>query len=243
LKYIFIICFIGFAHTASAQETQQRLIFGGQVVSANEVAALSTVALFGIDGRVHCSAVLISERAVLTAAHCVEKSGMDLVFSNNVVNGFVSKNKREVIDYRINPGYVDNVKDDIAILYFDGGLVEKYTPALLPTPKYPISIGEKLLAVGYGTSKPKIGFEGTGILRKANLSVLALSYVSKLLLLDQSQGSGVCYGDSGSPLYQVQADGSLMVVGIADTVEKSNCKPKSYYAMVSEYLTWIQKAL
>ncbi|MBC7458781.1 MAG: trypsin-like serine protease [Bdellovibrionaceae bacterium] len=82
----------------------------------------------------------------------------------------------------------------------------------------------------------------SGILRIIeNISVLKEAN-EKEIILDQSNSTGACHGDSGGPAFLKQKDGSLLQVGLTSrgTNFIGNCNEKAIYTNLTAHLTWIE---
>jgi secreted trypsin-like serine protease len=231
LKYLALFLSLLSVQTfASNNQTNILPVYGGTMVKSSEAIAQSTVAIVD-DDTVICTGTVIETDMVLTAAHCLSSWLPTIRFATNALSDVVPHRKA------LNQKAAGNA--DIALIYFGDGLPENYKAAKLPIKNYVIAPQTQLLVAGYGTTVPSPKNVGIGILRKTILPVLEIIDGVNVVRLDQSGSSGVCYGDSGGPLYQQLYDDELLLLGVADKVETKNCKGSSYYARVSQYLQWI----
>ncbi|MFM6929115.1 MAG: trypsin-like serine protease, partial [Bdellovibrio sp.] len=152
-------------------------IIGGGYIEASDPIAHSTVQLIRFeDGRsrtgprTSCSASIISDTIILTAAHCMDHaykstadvSGLWVYFSNKVpsiddvlpdnllrkaVNGVVHPEWGDAIE-KVNAG-LNNI-NDIGILSFSGGLPQSFVPAKLVESTTVLVAHQKVTGAGFG---------------------------------------------------------------------------------------------
>jgi secreted trypsin-like serine protease len=87
----------------------------------------------------------------------------------------------------------------------------------------------------------------SGILRKVeNQNIVKLvADAGKDIVFDQSKDTGSCHGDSGGPAFIMQADGTLLQIGVASRVTEKigNCIERGVFTNVAAQRTWIDSAL
>jgi len=186
--------------------------------------AFSNVLRLSIDtgnGGTLCSSTVVSPRAILTAAHCVES-----LRNNSASSIFVrtpSGAIRRGSEVVIHPNYVseDFGSADLAIVLFDDDLGA--VPAELST-VFDLSDNQTVTGVGFGQSE-----ESQSGTRRSGTSQFLGTFASRLAdgSVDREQGNIavipgednqiICSGDSGGPLF---SDGK--VVGVAAFVTFNN---------------------
>lgn len=227
-------------------------IVGGQLVSANDAIAQSTVLIVGqlVDektgkpGEYICTGSLLASDLIVTAGHCV--SGVDATKIRIVFALAVGKNKQpapnqimSIKGYVANPHYkgehyqgVD--MGDIALIRLNGNAPAGYQAAKLGSP----SIGGLTVLAGYGITSAAT-HAGAGTLRKTTVAVVQ-RLGSTEILVDETHKTGSCNGDSGGPAF-TQSGGQLLLWGVTSRGDL-DCSQHGIYTLISAYSSWIQDA-
>lgn len=250
------------------QTTQvKEAIVGGSVTSDSDPQGRHVVWLANESSCTSCSGTLIANNLVLTAAHCVGSSGegLTLAFGVNPASG--AYQLRTSDKSLVHPQYQKNNledRNDLAIVHFSGGLPSGYAPAHLPDSNLPIKTGLQFTALGYGRNSGKKtensqDHQGSGVLRSVTLEVNSISDDQMQFRVDQSNGQGICAGDSGGPAI-VKYMGTNYVIGVASAIlwtvpqelngdeknryieTKDFCSEKSIYMNLINFLPWIKEA-
>ncbi|WP_415063175.1 S1 family peptidase [Bdellovibrio sp.] len=218
-------------------------LIGGEYVSEADLAGKSTIAIFSTHTNSKgerfynkCGAVIASESAVITAAHCVDPTNFVSVESTLVFNRDLEDLRTEVHTRKsntiiIHPAYnsAQNTSD-IAVIQFTGGLPAGYSPATISLDPIPLEPGDSVRILGYGINDELSG-KSDNRLRTAVVDVDGVSETSGVSLRQQPTYGSTCFGDSGSPSFFEYKD-QLVAWGVASTVRGRmgyKCNFRSFY--------------
>uniref|UniRef100_A0A6P4F7H7 Chymotrypsin-2 n=1 Tax=Drosophila rhopaloa TaxID=1041015 RepID=A0A6P4F7H7_DRORH len=224
----------------------QRIV-GGQ--AADEGFAPYQISLQGISGAHSCGGAIISERWVLTAAHCVVNANIQwlvVVTGTNQYNRPGGRYFLEAIHIHCNH---DNpaMHNDIALLHLIEPIVWDERTQPIPLALVPMQPGDEVILTGWGST---VLWGSSPI----DLQVLYLQYVPhrecKALLSDDEDcdvghictfsrlGEGACHGDSGGPLI---SNGYL--VGLVNWGWPCATGLPDVHASIFYYRDWIRKVM
>lgn len=239
---------------------QQTPVVGGFEVSNENPEAAYVVMIYGEkSGESYvCTGTFISESLILTAAHCLSenKDVMSMFFGRKPFEGAAAELPIvSVVNFQKLVVQDGDSKDrhDIALIEFSGGLPEGAKIAQLPTVETDVDKVKYVLALGYGRTdgKQESGTPGQdiGTLREVLLDRENMSVNQNYFTLDQTNGRGVCFGDSGGPALSLSGDGkTVYVVGVASGVYGSyggtnadECKDSGLYMRTRSYLHLIKE--
>lgn len=231
-------------------------IVSGQKLGQNNPISSRIVNLYfqSDEGTAICTGSLLPGNVVLTAGHCVPSSpdNIFVIFNNNLnclTGDNVTTFARKVTAIERNPNYFGGTSDrdyDLSMLHFEGTLPFGYTTFDFPKGDITVESTDKLIMSGYGVTNYN-DHDSAGVLRITSLSGGRLSHdpmTPKSLIIDQHD-TGVCSGDSGSPL-MVYRNGRLSIVGVASTVmnrqgdESHACNDSSSFVDISQHQLWLQ---
>lgn len=205
-------------------------INGGDKILAGDPIAKSTVML-ETDGQ-YCSATIISNNTLLTAAHCVNENEPWVLIHFSGLEGTLSRTASRSLRHE---GYQDlqgTTRNDVALIFFEGGLPDGFLPAtILPVDKA-LEIGDDMQVAGYGAGGP------LGVLAKLNLKVSDFLDGKKLIKFAQTATRGICHGDSGGPAFKV-INNQLYLAGVASYADEMDCSGYSVYTQATNYIEWI----
>jgi secreted trypsin-like serine protease len=233
--FLFFVAVLLSFSIARAQDFDVRVIFGTPV-SAD--SAVSKAMVLVMANGATCSGVAISQRHVLTAAHCVPRNPP--VSKILIYAGTRKLLQPKVLNYKVHPRYkIENKyhRADLAVLK----LVSPMTSAVVPVPILgsELASGAKLIMAGYGYSDPEKTKIRTLLQaeyvfgRRADLMSI-FSDGSRLL---RTRGPNVlCNGDSGGATFRSSSSG-LRVVGIHSMAD---CVGLGYDIYTLDQAGWIR---
>lgn len=197
-----------------------------------------------------CTASALTNRVLLTAAHCFPDSTQ--AGHLEIINSDGSLTRIPMVEYKIHPLYKDDKTTDLAMVLLEHSLPDETHFVTLPTKDFNQEF-HQITAAGYGVVGTLAEPSGAGVLRTADLDVIQYDKFDESLMTDQTQGKGACKGDSGSSAILRSGDQNI-VIGILsqsvfkvkkdedpNTIEK--CAYKGRYVNVQPHLDWIHSTL
>jgi hypothetical protein len=156
---------------------------------------LAEVAAMVRDGKVFCSAVMVSPTEALTAAHCVERPG----FSLQVQTAQGTAPPMTPIAVRAHPRYVAGSEVDIAVV-------------LLASPQgLPVSISDEAPSVGSLVRLSGYGREASDGMAGARQSGQARIRALSPTVMDlEAAPAQACFGDSGGAVFHETGSGRAL---------------------------------
>ena len=192
-----------------------------------------------------CTGIVVSARAILTAAHCVTGAANMRVHYRDAAGAPVLK---PVSAVAVHPGYVADGKQrrvvtiDMALVLAAEPLGGRFAPARLSDGEA-FAAGDALTLAGFG-----LGREGeaksSGVFRHAAITVRAP--LSKLLLWAHDagrKGTGACTGDSGGPIFSAASGAVLAITAWADGDPRHLCGDLTQGVLVAPQREWIDGVL
>ncbi|XP_036960339.1 suppressor of tumorigenicity 14 protein homolog [Acanthopagrus latus] len=236
-------------------------IVGGQVSREGEWPWQVSLHIRGT-GHV-CGASVLSNRWLLTAAHCVQDNGpnkysqadqwealLGLHVQSLTSEWTVRRNVRRIIAHsEYNPLSYNN---DIALMELDASvnLNQNIWPICLPSPTYDFPAGQDAWITGWGATRE--GGLAATVLQKAEVRIVNSTVCKSLMSEDVTDrmlcagvlkgGVDACQGDSGGPLSVTGPSGRVFLAGVVswgDGCARRN-KP-GVYTRVTKFRRWIKE--
>ncbi len=222
-------------------------IIGGKSVRASDPIKESIVGLLDIRQGALCTASIIAEDVLVTAAHCAEGNAADLRIKFGLLVS--EKNLRSVDVIRVSPLWQKNKNaqqntGDLALIKFSGGLPNGFRPAQLLPSSRPLKNNETAILAGYGLSDGNSS-TGAGRLRVVEIPISNARFSTSEVLLDQTKGIGACHGDSGGPAF-IKVKDELQLWGVTSRgsgTGGNDCSGYSIYTRIVPYAHWINSTL
>nr|XP_018916647.1 PREDICTED: venom serine protease-like [Bemisia tabaci] len=241
--------------------TSNSRIVSGESTGRHEFPSVAALVITET-GRVYCGGAVITNRHILTAAHCIAEqppgSPAALANGHEIWKGKYSNGSRlfEFQQTYTHPNYNKKlVTNDLAIIevkgYFSFG--ESVAPACLPLKYQGMTfIGDSVLAAGWGTLS--YGGRQPSFLQKATLQVIPTANCSEVYGRQRIRDtqicaigvneSDTCQGDSGGPLLwsDVRKNRFILAGIISYGIGCASGKPSvNSRISVPAYLRWIRK--
>ncbi|XP_017012397.2 brachyurin [Drosophila takahashii] len=235
-------------------------IFGGDVGNPHCFPYQVGMLLQRPKGLYWCGGSLISEKHVITAAHCVDMAKRALVFlgANEIKNAKEKGQVRLMVpseNFQIYPTWnPKRLKDDIALVRLPHAVSfnERIHPIQLPKRHYEYRSFKNKLAIASGWGRYATGVHAiSNVLRYVQLQIIdgrtcksnfPLSYRGTNICTSGRNARSTCNGDSGGPLVlQRRHSKKRVLVGITSFGSIYGCD-RGYpaaFTKVASYLDWI----
>jgi hypothetical protein len=202
----------------SGQASSALAIVNGTTCSG-ATASTALIFLVGSDGfgLGFCSGTVISQTAVLTAAHCLDEDVAKVRVNFGGVKEFTTTS------FKASPDYNGTASSsiDVGVVFTTEPMGQPIVPIL--SSRDPI-VGEAAVIAGYGQDL----FGESRILRAGSTS---LSVVGPVYLQNNygATSSSACSGDSGGPIL-VSVNGTWAIAGVTSAVSGNCVSGANFYA-------------
>ncbi|KAF6213205.1 hypothetical protein GE061_010921 [Apolygus lucorum] len=229
-------------------------IVGGEPALSNEFPWMVRLSYFN---RFYCGGMLLNDKYVLTAAHCVRGFMWFMIKvtlgEHDRCNTPSKPETRFVIRAFVGDFSFTNFDNDIAVLRLNDKvpLTDTIRPICLPTNLDEKYEGVRAVATGWGTLKEE--GKPSCILQEVEVPVMSnddcktnTSYSAKVIsenMMCAGYEEGMkdsCQGDSGGPLIREREDKKYELIGIVSW--GNGCARPGYpgvYTRVTQYVDWI----
>ncbi|XP_046876619.1 ST14 transmembrane serine protease matriptase b [Hypomesus transpacificus] len=210
-----------------------------------------------------CGASVISNRWLVTAAHCVQdddkikysrpdiwEAHLGLLIQSQTNKWTIKKNLKQIIPH---PSYTPfNYDNDIALMELESKVTlnENIWPICLPASSHDFPAGKSVWITGWGHTRE--GGFAANILQKAEVRVINGTVCNKLMdgqITSRMLCAGVltggvdaCQGDSGGPMSSTEAQGRVFLAGVVSWGDGCARKNKpGVYTRVTKFRDWIKE--
>ncbi|MGZ3772163.1 MAG: S1 family peptidase [Pseudobdellovibrionaceae bacterium] len=229
----------------------QTAIIGGEKASAADPVTGSTVSLISnYQGTPYsfCSGTLISKDLVVTAAHCLEYvDSLSIYFGEALPKKMEGAKLVEVSKWVLHPAYkvTEDSKDssgttinDVAVIKLASAIPSNAKPVAILDPSKSIGAGDTLLLAGYGV------INEIGKLERADglnfVRVVVAKLTDSIIVTDQTNAKGACFGDSGGPAYLETSQGLVLVGATRGSHDGANdCRHYGEYTNVTMFKSFL----
>jgi len=241
-------CKCGQANTVSK-------IVGGVATEANEYPWQVGLISSQSSSRPFCGGSLISDREILTAAHCTQSPISWVTLAEHDITKADGEIKAQVCSTINHPNYNGNtLENDFAILRLCNpvSFTKMLSPACLPSSSSNNYDSVTATVSGWGTLSQ--GGSQPSVLQEVNVNTMtnaqctsapmkysSSSIRSNMLCAGGQGGKDSCQGDSGGPLVTKESSGSYSLIGVVSW--GIGCAQEGYpgvYSRVTSQLGWIQ---
>lgn len=163
-----------------------------------------------------CGSTFLKQDTVVTAAHCINDNAQ--IYAGNYDLEFNIENNYQATEVKVKPGWegTKQLATDLAVVKLTKATDEIQTFAQIGTPEY----GCEYEVVAYGTTSETDTLNQP--VRKS--SVICIEKIDLNLIYLKGSGGGICFGDSGSPIYK---KGTREIVGVISSITTKNNSSQS----------------
>ncbi|MGH6822725.1 MAG: S1 family peptidase [Methylocella sp.] len=192
-----------------------------------------------------CTASVIAQEIVLTAAHCVSSLSNTRVLFRGGESQLVPLDIASLAvhpEFRPKIGRKHLISIDLALLR----LAEPLPPAFKPielTDSAPVAIGQPFRIAGFGRADESVS--GTSGVLRAGILVASGPKSPVLVWLADPNGTGLggCTGDSGAPVLAVGQPALVAVAIRANGNNGHSCGATTEAVLIGPQMPWVRKTL
>jgi len=192
-----------------------------------------------------CSASVLAQDAVLTAAHCVASPANTRIYFRGSHGEAIFAGIRDIIPhpgYRTGAAQTRQVSIDLALIRLAEPLPAQFK-ALSLAQGGKIEPGEGFRIAGFGVTQENAA-STSGILRSARIAArLPMSSILLWASDPQGRGTGACTGDSGGPILALDEPVLVAVTDWAEGAGQQKCGALTQGALITPQREWIERVL
>jgi hypothetical protein len=199
----------------------------------------------GGGGASFCTASVIAQDIVLTAAHCVSNLANTRVFFRGGQKQLVLFDVASIAihpKFRPNVGRKHLISIDLALLRLAEPLPPPFKPVELMDSS-PVATGQRFRIAGFGRASEDVS--GTSGVLRAGILVASGPKSPVLVWLTDPDGTGLggCTGDSGAPVLAVGQPALVAVAIRANGINGHSCGASTEAALIGPQMPWVRKTL
>lgn len=206
---LFTCLFLLYQETGEVSVKHSDAIYGGKLEEGYESASYIFSYNFDSDLVSTCGTVLLNDSTAITAAHCIDENASIYLgtkdFSVNPNQNYIVSNAQTNAKWKGS----GTVEFDLAVIKPRDKISGISEFAVISAPKE----GCNYEIVGYGQTEIEDDLDPNQKLRKST-EICIESFTDELLFIKSKDG-GVCFGDSGSPIFE---KGTNKIVGLLSAI-------------------------
>lgn len=207
LVFVLITSFLLIEYASKNQSLEDSsALFGGKLESGYPYAGY-LIAVEPNNKITTCGVAFLNEKTAVTAAHCIIDNAS--IYLGTGEFKLSLRNNYEIQYAEQNPSWDSKTYKDIAIIYLDGEISALNTYATYSTP----TLGCNYIIVGYGMNEDSV--EGSLSNKHRKSSEICIEEMLNDEAFFKGSGGGICYGDSGSPVFE---KGTNKLVGVVSSI-------------------------
>ncbi|CAG9806448.1 unnamed protein product [Chironomus riparius] len=239
------------------ERNDESRIVGGNTAIVNAYPWMARLSYFN---RFYCGGMLINDRYVLTAAHCVKGFMWFMIKvtfgEHDRCDDSMRPETRFVLRAISQKFSYSNFDNDMALLRLNDRvpITDHIRPICLPTNKAELYTGKTGIVTGWGTikedGKPSCVLREVEVPIMSNQNCIERTNYTQKMITDNMLCAGFpgvgqkdsCQGDSGGPLIVERTDKRYELAGIVSW--GNGCARRDYpgvYTRVTRYLDWIHE--
>jgi secreted trypsin-like serine protease len=213
-------------------EAASDAIVGGQATSAYPAVGALTQG-----GQPFCTGTVVTKRAIVTAAHCLERQSASRIRVAFGPNGRSPQASVAVSRIAVHPSWDSrSIKNDIGVVILAQDA--PVTPVAINNSMSSSWVGRSLEFVGYGATN---GYTGGGSGSKRVVSI-PVSEVGSTQFSYVDSTKNTCFGDSGGPAFARDSSNNLVLVGVTSYGDRT-CTQFGVDTRVDAYRSWIASVI
>ena len=237
-----IACTIVIATVVAAPDFPARALVGA-TPDARFADRVAMVLTRGGGAAGFCSALVLSSRLLLTAAHCLRPLGdMAVHYRGGSGAPVIIPVEAAVTHPLYRPDAIQRRVEliDLALIKTARPLDPRFVGAAIATGEPP-AVGDAAIVTGFGVARDR-DWKSGGELRSVTLSVRPPA--SKVLIWAAGPGgadAGACNGDSGAPIWSADGRTAVAIVAWAQAAHGRGCGGLTQGPLLAPLKAWIEE--